>query len=310
MPLRPAPHRVKRWAFIAMKTPLPTSSEAASASTSTVAPVAVALVDAHVHLHACFDLEQALEQAARNFRRAMMGLGVSAADAVGCLMLTETARDDRFRAMSQATPATIGRWRVEPTQEPCSLTARAAGELLIAIVAGRQVVTREDLEVLALGTTQRFDDGEPIESTLQRVREAGALAVVPWGFGKWTGRRGRIVRGLIEQAPPQGLCLGDNGGRWRWGPYPRLLRQAQDRGLTVLPGSDPLPFPRQIHRLGGYGFVLPGALDPRTPAASVRRALGHAARPLRCFGSRQGTFGFVYWQIAMQLRKRMERFSR
>lgn len=52
-------------------------------------------------------------------------------------------------------------------------------------MAGRQIVTAEKLEVLALGTDLDIDDGRPIREVLSLVTENGGLPVIPWGAGKW-----------------------------------------------------------------------------------------------------------------------------
>lgn len=276
-----------------------------SASAGTMS--GIALVDAHVHLHPGFATGVFLDHAATNFRHAADRLGLPTTP-TGCLMLTESAGVDRFAALRDGADRTLGDWHVEPTREACSLRlASDRGELFV--VAGRQVVTRERLEVLALGTTQHFEDGEPMATQLQRVLDSGALAVVPWGFGKWTGQRGDAVRRLLESEQAAGLCLGDNGGRLRYGPEPRLFRLARQRGVRVLPGSDPLPFDHQVNRGGSYGFMIPEGFDPDAPFASIRLALEREAVP-RTFGSLTGIAGFVRAQVGMHLLNRRRREAR
>jgi len=152
------------------------------------------------------------------------------------------------------------------------------GERAFVVLAGRQVAAREDLEVLALGTTARHPDGQPIREVLAWARAQDALPVVPWGPGKWLGARAALLRALVEEARGQELYLGDESSRpISWSP-PRPFAWAEAHGVRNLPGTDPLPFPRERTRAGGYGFWTDGALES----------------PLR----------FVRNQIAMQLRKR------
>ena len=72
-----------------------------------------------------------------------------------------------------------------------SLTASSKSGQDLSIVAGRQIVTAENLEILALGFDAGLDDGLPIDEVILAVQAAGALCVLPWGFGKWTGKRGQ-----------------------------------------------------------------------------------------------------------------------
>ena len=74
------------------------------------------------------------------------------------------------------------------------------GTLPVLVIAGRQIVSAERIEVLALGTRTQIPDGQPLAATIDAVRADGALAVLPWGFGKWWGARGRMVDAYLETA--------------------------------------------------------------------------------------------------------------
>jgi hypothetical protein len=264
------------------------------------------LADAHVHFHRGFGRDAFLDGALRNFRRGAAGLGL-AGPLTGCLLLTESAGACFFR-MSQDGVGE-GEWSFVATAEPESLMARRGDDHLI-LIAGRQVVTREGLEVLALATAEDFPDGLPLDETLDRVRAAGALPVLPWGFGKWWFARG--ARAARELAAQRGeLYLGDNAGRPALAapfvPEPRLFRAAAELGVPVLPGSDPLPLPDHATRAGSYGFLLSGTLDEDRPARSlvarVRRVRAAGGR-LRPFGRRSGIVRFCRDQAALRLRRK------
>lgn len=256
------------------------------------------LVDAHVHFYSCYSREVFLDGALGNFRKAATRLGLSQGT-VGFLLLTETARDCWFRHWREGQDRN-GAWTFEPTGEEESLSAvRATGERLI-VVAGRQIVAREGLEVLAIGRDLETPDGLPLTDTLEQVRKSGALPVLPWGFGKWWGRRGAHVEAALRE--PGELYLGDSGGRLQPGIRPRLFRLARETGIRLLPGTDPLPFARHAKLAGSYGFVLPGAPDEHRPAADLLRRIRQAGQP-RTFGRRAGPVRFLRDQTAMQLRQ-------
>jgi hypothetical protein len=262
------------------------------------------LIDGHVHVHPCFSEDDVFESASSNLARAARGLGAEG-NGPRVLLLTESAGDHFFRrALERAAGPASGRWTFRETGEPDSVTVRGEGENPVVVVAGRQVVTSDALEVLALCRDVEVPDGRPIGRTLDDVRGAGALAAVPWGFGKWWLGRGRIVRDLIDREDPATFFLGDNGGRPAMGRKPALFRRAARRGIRVLPGSDPLPFPAQARRVGSYGFVVAGPLDTERPARSLRDALTDPGTRPRPFGRGERLIPFVRSQVAMQLRGR------
>jgi hypothetical protein len=279
----------------------------AAMSSAERTPAASLLVDAHVHIHPCFALGAFLEGAVRGFQRGADELELSG-PVLGALLLTESAGADFFRHFRDGVPGRgTAVWTFERTAEEESLfVRRSTGECLL-LIAGRQIVCREGLEVLALATVATVatvPDRLPLAETLERVRESGALPVLPWGFGKWWGGRGRIAMAAVRDRGAGELYLGDQSGRLGLAPLPALLGEARSLGVAVLPGTDPLPFPRHANRAGGYGFALGDALDESRPAAELRRrvrALPPGFPP--SFGRCRSLAGFVRDQAGMQWRQ-------
>ena len=263
---------------------------------------AATLVDGHVHLHDCFEAPDFFDAAAANLAAAARRLGLPGEPA-GCLLLVESQGVDRFARLADGTVAT-GAWRVSPTEEPVSLLAHRPGALPIVLVAGRQIVSRERLEVLAVGTRATFADRRPLDEALAGVMAADAVAVVPWGVGKWQGARGRLIAELLERDRGRPLFVGDNGGRLGLAPRPKLFARAQRRCVPVLAGSDPLPSPGQITKVGGYGFVAEVNLDAKAPFATLKGYLEGLEASPRTFGRLESLAGFVRSQVAMQVQKR------
>ncbi|HEX7090764.1 MAG TPA: hypothetical protein VF192_11560 [Longimicrobiales bacterium] len=260
------------------------------------------LVDGHVHLHACFDLQTFLDSAVGNFRRAAEGAGLPG-DTLGCLCLVDFGPRLPFVELRDRAGAEVcDGWTVGALDEESSLCLTRTDGARLLLLAGQQIHTRDGLEVLALATAKRFQDGLGLEETVDRVLAADAIAVVPWGFGKWWLGRGRRVARLIERAPP-GLFLGDNAGRPELGRRSRLFDLAAERGVRVLPGTDPLPFRRSAALPGRYGFALPAGLHPQRPAEGLRRALLDATAQPRIFGRRARPLRFLRDQTMINLRK-------
>jgi len=264
---------------------------------------ALALVDAHVHLHDTFDVAELLDRAAEQRDGAARQLGLSA-EVPGTLMLTESEGVAAFTRLTSQVGGRVGRWSVERTEDAEALRLRTESAAPLGVVAGRQVVTAERLEVLALGTLATFADGEPIRSVIEQVRAASALAVIPWGFGKWTGRRRKVVESLLDAPDASRLFFGDNGGRLGIGPEPALFGVARRQGIPILPGSDPLPFADQVGRVLGYGFVLDADVTGDRPATAIKRRLQADRSQPPVFGRRTALPDFVRCQLAMQWHKR------
>lgn len=286
------------------------------------------LVDAHAHFHPLFTEEDFFDRAARNFRQGLKGLVTTTAHARACLVLVQGAGRDTFRRWRRRAETTGRRgegmaadrgeeqaadggggveanrteWRFVHTDEEESVVVRRGSGIEIVVVAGRQVRTRERLEVLALGTDRHVAEGATVEESLEAAREAGGIPVLAWGFGKWWGRRGKRVDELVRGAEPGDLWLGDQRGRPLPVPAPSQFRVAARRGIPVLPGTDPLPLPTHARRAGSYGLVLDRDLGTRRPAAELRRALVGMREQPRRYGRRDGLIRSIADQIALRLR--------
>jgi hypothetical protein len=260
-------------------------------------------VDGHVHLRRCFRPASFLEHAAANLTSALAALDPSLeASLLGVLLLAETKECHPFDDLQESGAVASETWSLAPTGEPESLLATHCGGTRLVLVAGRQIATREGLEVLSLGCRERIDPGLSVEATIDVVRKNGAIAVLPWGFGKWWGRRGTIVRRIVASTEPGGLYLGDNGNRSWLGTSPRLFREAEARGIHILPGSDPLPFPTQVETVGRYGFALTAPFDLENPAARIKELLRGSSTPLSVIGRLEAPHRLVSNQLRLRLR--------
>lgn len=267
------------------------------------------LVDSHVHIHACYDLDGMLDSAAANFRRATgPAAAVDKQSPIGCLMLTETARDHMYAAITAGDARWKPRkWTIGATGDDAALVCASPGGEQILLLAGSQIVTSEKLEVLSLATVKRYPDGLGLRETLASLASDGVPAVIPWGFGKWLMKRGRLLQSVIEKADPKDFFLGDNGGRPRLTRQPELLAQGERKGFRVLPGTDPFPFRSQQAKAGSYGFVLHRWVADRYPAQQMRTQLGSLANSPEFYGNRATLAEFAVLQLAMNIKNRLPR---
>lgn len=263
-------------------------------------------LDGHVHCYPRYSLRRLFDSAARNFAEARGALGLPPGPVTGYLLLAEGDEPSVFTGLEERVgEGRAGGWSLRPTGEEESLVAGREDGARLVVVAGRQIRTSDGLEVLALCSRAEFEAERALEATIRTVGEAGAVPVVPWGFGKWWGRRGRRLRSLLERAEPGTLLLGDNSGRLRGAPRPALFRRAEERGVPVLPGSDPLPFRGEEEKVGSFGAFVRIHPGLERPAAVLREHLLGLRRSPRPYGEGETPGRFLRHQVALQLRKRL-----
>lgn len=268
--------------------------------TSVAGSAAVTPIDAHVHFHAAFDRREFLDAAAAN----MVAAGGDAEGIGGVLMFADPRAYGNPLEMWRKRTVHTHRWRIEPLQEPESLIARREDGVALVLIAGRQLVTTEGLEILAMATVVEFLTRRPLRETIEHIRSAGAVPAVPWGFGKWWGMRGRILIDAIENTAKGTMMMVDSGTRPSAGREHLALRVARSAGVPVLAGTDPLPLRSQVRRIGSFGFLMPGRIDPAGPAAHIRRYLAALRESPVVYGRRDSTIGFVTNQISLRMRGR------
>lgn len=234
-------------------------------------------IDAHVHLHNAAGAGEALRAARERLIGSSGGIGV--------LMLGERQGFDVFDALRPGFVA---------TEEPESLWSDVNRQLLI--LAGRQIISAEKLEILALATSARLPDGLPAEQVIAEMDTADAIVVLPWGVGKWLGKRGALVDRLIATARPGRIFLGDNGGRPVFWPVRQFASAA-----PVLSGTDPLPLPGWPKSIGNLASIIAAEVSPDRPAASLKAALRDSATNIERMGKLAGPIRFVVDQTRLRL---------
>jgi hypothetical protein len=272
------------------------------------------LVDAHVHLRDCFDVDLFLDEAYANFEEVAWTVDQST-KFIGVLLFTDSDQEGGFERLldylerngsSDAVDGEAWHLRSTPDNTSVYLERGQAESAVLFVTAGRQLVSEEQLEVLALGTQAEFKEGIPARQLVRAVAEAEALPVIPWGVGKWIGRRGTIVKDLLRDPTLPRFFVGDSANRPFFWPQSPLFQLAEERGIRNLPGSDPLPLPAECQRPGGFGSVLCGSLDSKQPTQDLLKKLADPSTELRYYGQGDGPLAFLRNQVAMQYRKRLK----
>jgi len=255
-------------------------------------------VDAHVHFHALERVAPTLDAAAENFSAAAGG-GRKCAH--GALLLVQSSSERVFETVRGLS--SVGAWQLSPALAEVQTVVARRDETCLAVICGRQVRASDGLEVLALGTCEEFPDGLPFADIVSSVCRSGAITVVPWGFGKWLGGRGRRMKAVLQATGREALYVGDNGGRLEALGVPAGVRTLEQRGFRVLPGTDPFPFGADHRRVGSLGFMTNAEFDEAAPWRRLQAWLNDQSASPPPYGRGSSPIRFVVNQVGIHLYK-------
>lgn len=252
------------------------------------------LADTHVHLYPTYDLSRAFRAAFENFAQLERRLA-TAEPVLRLLFLTERSNCRYFDALSREE-SLPGLGLSRHSERILSVRNESGQEL--HLVAGRQIATKERLELLALDTLERFQDGVSLEEAFSAVREKAAVPVLNWSLGKWMFGRAHCIERMLAEHSPTELLVGDIAARpLGWG-TPRLFSEAARRGYRFVAGSDPLPFAGEEKRLGRYASVA--VCGELSPPEAVRRLLTDPSLKLTTLGLRDNPVEAVVRHLSNQ----------
>lgn len=236
------------------------------------------LADTHVHVYPVYDPAVLIRRGVRRLRRS-----AGTPSAACALFLAEGRGFDFFSRLRDGSAGLDSGLNVEREEEIGAVRVTESGGESIWIIAGRQIVTAERVEILALTLTGGVEDGRPSAETVEAVLAQGGVPVLAWAPGKWMFRRASVIESLLDRFGPQQLSLGDTTLRPLGWPAPAPMR---DPSRRVLAGSDPLPLAGEEARVGSYGVRLAGGFDPRLPVTSFRKLLTDPDTPIQLIGRR------------------------
>ncbi|MBI9070051.1 MAG: hypothetical protein JEY94_00540 [Melioribacteraceae bacterium] len=263
----------------------------------------VTLIDSHVHFQNCFTLETFLWNSYSNFKRNAEKIG-SNKNFNSFLFLTDGYEEGYKRILKS-----INR-DLYYSGNKISLIKSADEESInvkindsnIYIIPGKQIITKENLEVLVVGSNKTSSKKTDVYSTIRDLSKSGNLVILPLGIGKWLGKRGLIVDDIIKK----GLIsfLGDNGGVSSFIKSPRQFESAKNLEIRILPGTDPLPIKSEIDRPGSFGFFLKECkIDKNKPFSSLLTCLKIPQKEIISYGHRISFLNLIKYQIYMRYLK-------
>lgn len=242
--------------------------------------------DGHFHLYPCYNPANAIGNLMRNLDLMAQSAGGPhvGQDVFKIAFLAESRQHDYFHKIqrNEIDFSPVGLEVLAGPEEHC-VSLGKDGKALLALVAGRQIVTEEKIEILGLGMEEIVPDGLPAGEVIEKIIAADALPVLAFSPGKWLFRRAGIVRRLVETKFSRPLLIGDSALRpLGWG-MPEIMRRA---GGQILAGSDPLPLPGDDKYAGCYGFICRSSFDPARPLSSMKAIMAAAPQSVMPAGRR------------------------
>ncbi|MCI5145679.1 MAG: hypothetical protein D3923_09140 [Candidatus Electrothrix sp. AR3] len=235
------------------------------------------LADTHLHLYPCFDLDHIFSGLLNQFGSKDLQI-----PRVACL--AERA-DCNFYHRLQAGEPLLHNFRVEVESIRNLLLLEKNSNRQLTLLPGRQIITAEKIEVLALCTTATFTENVPVAEVIRSILEQNGIPVLPWSPGKWFFQRGQVIEDLLHQYTPQDFLIGDVSLRPQGWLTPLLMRKALRRGYKVVSGSDPLPFSSEEKSAGMYGSKIISSAEGLTPDNMLHSLLNGRAESTS-FGQR------------------------
>ena len=262
------------------------------------------LIDSHVHIHDCYNLDKYFESVFYNFSNAPESKNENW---LGFLLLTEIKGNNYFNKLFNDFELNVSNeFKFFKTAENESVLVQDKNGKKIFIVAGKQIIARNGIEVLALCTNNDFENGNDLKITISEIIKSGGIPVLPWGVGKWLGKREKILKNFIESSNEK-FFLGDNSGRPVFWTEPEIFKLGKLKGHFVLPGTDSLPISTEQNKIASYGFSINNNVDEKYPANELKGLLLNLKHQPITFGNLESPVKFFKNQILMQVNKRKKK---
>lgn len=258
------------------------------------------IFDSHVHLYKCFDLSLLLSKALENAKAL-----VNTQDGENLTLflgIASTAKETQWSELvalaedGKPLSGAGGDWQLGLASDSSLLRAEAGGAQ-IYLVPGQQINSSEGLELILMGAeTPKVDASKTLAWHLDA--NPNHLNIVPWGVGKWLGKRGQVVLDLVA-SDRQGYVLGDNGGRPALWSKVKPFDVYRAQSMQALPGTDPLPIAGEEAAVAKNAVGLRVDKGQEPSFSALQSALESSS--LDTFHSAASLFGFIRNQLLIRM---------
>ncbi|MCI0495029.1 hypothetical protein L0Z72_08465 [candidate division KSB1 bacterium] len=260
-------------------------------------------IDGHVHLYPVYDLKNAVASGVRNL---LDHAKKTNSNVTPVWLLVERSDANFFdRLYQSANQFSNDGVKFSKGNDDLTIVVEKDNTPILYIFAGRQLVTKEGLEVLSLVSNLNIPDRQKsIDEVIQAVIDSGGIPTLNWAPGKWFFGRGKVIARQIQKRSIKEIFIGETTLRNTLWPEPKLIKQARKKGFPVIAGSDPLPFKGEEQGIGSFGFTIEGEFDPEQPAQSLRDLMSRNKQDIQIIGKRNDVFTFARRQYKIMMEKR------
>lgn len=264
------------------------------------------LLDGHVHLQSPEIFEEMLDTSLSNMKRACPA-NLSGKALRGGMLLAELpgkgwCRDIFHMAQQGKVFQGENRWRLQPTRERDAVLCSSKDGDELHCILGSQVNSLEKIEVLLFGV-EPPGVGLPVREIIRSASQKGALVILPWGVGKWLGKRGKMISSLLEESIGLSFYVGDNGNRpklWSGGVH---FAQASAKNIPIIRGTDPLGLPGEVDRIGSFGNIIHEHINADSPLQGIQTIFRENPSRIDHYGRLQPFFRFLLTQLRLRIVK-------
>lgn len=265
------------------------------------------VIDCHVHIYPDYDPAKAIRGGLANLkssveRAKLSGLALPEGETIDYgLILTERSDCSFFAELAESSGKEIAPGVVvQEAQEQETLVLSLDDQSRIFIFAGRQIVTKEKLELLTILSDKRIEEYQPLSRTIELALNAHLTPVVNWAPGKWFGKRGELIKSILLDYQGSSLLISDTLLRPRIWREPQIMTWAHKQlGYRILRGSDPFPFIGEEQWIGQYALAFPGKFLQSTPRANLLEAIYASGQPDKVIGCRSPLPAFIIKQLRL-----------
>lgn len=260
-------------------------------------------IDGHVHLYPVYDLKRAVESGVKNLKEQSTK---NKSNIIPVWLLVERSDANFFDQIYQSPNRYDSDGiKFNKGNDKLSVVVKKNNKPILYIFSGRQLVTKEGLEVLSLISNLNIPDRhKSIDEVIQAVADSGGIPTLNWAPGKWFFNRGKVIARQIQEKSISEIFIGETTLRNTLWPEPKLIKKARKKGFPVIAGSDPLPFKDEEKGIGSFGFTIEGNFDPEKPAQSLRNTMNKNRDNIKIIGCRNNIFTFARRQYKIMMEKR------